>query len=115
MDIVDGKAVRLISLVGCGDGMNDLKMYRLLKDSIAEALKSKDAKRVALAKEAQKYLDDTFAVWNADHTHASPPVPYLGWACTWGYDSFYDDWQERMARYAAALKGVAWPGDKKQD
>jgi len=29
-------------------------------------------------------------------------------ASDWGYDQFYQDWQERMARYAAACRGVKW-------
>ena len=113
MGIVDKKTVRSMTMVACGQGMDDLKIYRLLTDSIREALKSKDAARVALARQAEGYLKKIFAIWNADHTHASPPVPYLGWARSWGYDGFYDDWQERMARYAAELKGVAWPGEAK--
>ncbi len=113
MGIVDKKTVRSTLMIACGQGMDDLKIYRLLKDSIKEALESKDAARAALAKEAEDYLQKVFAIWNADHTHASPPVPYLGWARSWGYDGFYDDWQERMARYAAALKGVAWPAQAK--
>jgi hypothetical protein len=35
-------------------------------------------------------------------------VPYLGLAGSWGYDRFYDDWQEQMLRHAAALNGIAW-------
>ena len=44
---------------------------------------------------------------HADHTH-DESLPYLGLASDWGYDRFYEDWQEQMARYAAACKGVKW-------
>jgi hypothetical protein len=33
-----------------------------------------------------------------------------GLAADWGYDQFYQDWQEQMARHAAACKGVKWVG-----
>ena len=45
---------------------------------------------------------------NGDMVDGSGGPPYLGRAYTWGYEQFYDDWQEQMARYAAAVKGVKW-------
>ena len=35
-------------------------------------------------------------------------LPASGLSADWGYDQFYQDWQEQMARFAAACKGVKW-------
>ncbi len=108
MKVIGGKAHRAISMVACGEGMDDLKAFTLLTAEIEAGAKSADPKVKAAAAEAQKYLSDLFSVWTGDGAHASGNPPYLGWACTWGYDRFYGLWQERMARLAAALRGVTW-------
>jgi len=104
---VAGKLLRGISMVATGEGMDDLKIHRLLRDAMKEAAASGDAARAAAARQAEAYLMKIHTVWNADHTH-DESLPYLGLAADWGYDRFYWDWQEQMARYAAACKGVKW-------
>ncbi|KPK81491.1 MAG: hypothetical protein AMJ81_10535, partial [Phycisphaerae bacterium SM23_33] len=106
-DRVQGKLLRSISMVAKGEGIDDLRVHRVLQDAMKEADKSGDAKRLAAAREARAYLKKIHSVWNADHTH-DESLPYLGLAADWGYDRFYQDWQEQMARYAAACKGVKW-------
>ena len=82
--------------------MNDLKCHRLLTLAMAEG------GNPAARQKAQTYLRRVFAVFNGDHKQRWPIEPYLGLAANWGYDRFYDDWQEQMARHAAALKGIKW-------
>ena len=94
--------------------MDDLKIHRALQDAMKEAAKSGDEARVAAAKEARAYLKAIHKVWDADHTH-DESLPYIGLAADWGYDQFYQDWQEQLARYAAACKGVKWIGAAKPE
>ena len=101
-----GKPKRLLrapAMINWSDGMNDLKAYTLLKDVMAKA--PKDSKALAAAK---SYLDATFKVFNGDHRDSWTLQPYLGAAFQWGYERFYDDWQEAMLKHAAAIKGVKW-------
>ena len=51
------------------------------------------------------------AVFNGDHKPTWPNEPYLGTTTDWGCARFYDQWQEQMARHAAALMGVEWVGE----
>jgi len=104
MEVVDKKPLRSIAMAACGEGMDDLKLFTLLSAEIEKGLKSSGPKALAAAKDARRYLDGIFAVWNGDGAHASGNPPYLGWACTWGCERFYDDLQERTARLAAARR-----------
>ncbi len=101
------KLLRAISMINWGDGMNDLKAYCLLRDAIAAAKKAGrgQSKEVAAA---ESYLKGVFAVFNGDHKKTWTLQPYLGRASDWGYERFYDDWQEQMLRHAAAVLGVRW-------
>lgn len=104
----EGKVhVRALGMVAVGEGVDDLKIHRLMRDAIASAKKSGNAKQKKAAEEAEKYMEKVHAVWNADHRF-EPSYPYLGHCGDWGYDQFYQDWQEQMARFAAACKGVNW-------
>jgi hypothetical protein len=107
MGRVDGKLLRSISMAAMGEGIDDLKIHRLLRDAIRDARKSGDAARRQAAKDAEDYVRRMYSVWNGDHTQ-DESYPYLGLAADWGYDQFYQDWQERMARHAATCKGVSW-------
>jgi hypothetical protein len=98
--------LRSIGLASCGRGCDDLKVYRLLQAQMKAAEKKPD--KAEQLKAAKEYLAKIFSVWDGDTAHVSQLTPYLGWASTWGYEQFYDDWQEQMARHAAALKGVEW-------
>jgi len=107
----DGRTKRLgraISMIAWADGLNDLKCHRLLADAIAAAPKASDPKALAAAKAAREYLHDVFETFNGDHKQRWPIEPFLGLASDWGYDRFYDDWQEQMARHAAAIGAVKW-------
>jgi hypothetical protein len=106
MGRVDGKLLRSIAMVATGEGLDDLKVHRLLRDAIKGA-QAGGAERGAAAKEAREYLKELHATWDADHRR-DQSYPYLGLAADWGYDRFYTDWQERMARYAARCKGISW-------
>jgi len=108
-DRVNGKLLRSVSMVATGEGIDDLRVHRVLQEAMKAAEQSDDPKRVAAAKAARQYLKAIHAVWDADHTH-DESLPYLGLAADWGYDQFYQDWQEQMARYAAACMGVEWIG-----
>jgi len=108
MKVVKGTPLRSISMAAAGEGMDDLKTHALLTGLIARGLKSPDDATVAAAKAARAYLDEVFATFNGDGAHASGNPPHLGWVCTWGYERFYDDWAERMARHAARIAGVRW-------
>ena len=108
MRVVDRKALRSISMVAAGEGLDDLKAYLLLTGEIDRAAKSGDAKAKAAAAKARAYIDGVLARWNGDTAQASANPPYFGWACTWGYERFYEKWQEQMARHAAAIRGVKW-------
>ncbi len=104
---VDGKLLRSIHMVAMGEGIDDLRVHRLLQDAMKEAAGSSDPVRAAATRQAQEYLRRLHVTWNADHTH-DESLPYLGLAADWGNDRFYQDWQEQMARLAAACKGVKW-------
>ena len=99
---------RYLSVVGAGEGMDDLKAYTLLTQAIAKARAGSDAALKAKADEADAFLKKTFDVWNGDHAQASGNPPYFGLACYWGYERFYDDLQKQMARYAVELLGAKW-------
>ena len=77
-----------------------------LKDAIAAAKKS--GRNPAAVKAAEEYLKKVFAIFNGDQKDRWSLQPYLGSASSWGCESFYDAWQERMAWHAAAVKGVPW-------
>ena len=101
-----GKPKRLLrapAMINWSDGMNDLKAYTLLKEAMAKA--PKGSKQYLAAK---SYLDGVFKIFNGDHRDSWTLQPYLGAAFQWGYERFYDDWQEAMLRHAAAVKGVKW-------
>ncbi len=87
-------------------GMDDLKTYRLLKDALDQAKKS--GKNAQAVKAAEDYLAGILKVWTADQRKSWTLQPYLGTAWSWGYEQFYDDWQEQMAKHAAAVLGVRW-------
>ncbi len=98
---------RALAMVSIGEGLDDLKVHRLLDDALKGARNSTDEKKKALAGEAEAYLKGILEVWNADHRYDAS-YPYLGLAADWGYDNFFNDWQEKMARFAAGLNGAAW-------
>jgi len=101
-----GKPKRLLrapAMINWSDGMNDLKAYTLLKEAMAKA--PKDSKAFLAAK---SYLEWVFKIFNGDHRDSWTLQPYLGAAFQWGYERFYDDWQEAMLKHAAAVKGVKW-------
>ena len=100
-----GKVLRSMGMVANGEGMDDFKACRLLRDLMRDA--EADAKKRPALKAARAYLDKVFGLWRADHLYGTSH-PYLGLAAEWGYDRFYNDWQETMLRHAAALKGVGW-------
>ncbi len=105
----DAKArmwVRSPAMLNWADGMDDLKAHTLLKDAIAAA--RADSSKARAVKAAEEYLAKVFSVFNGDHRRSWSLQPYLGTAFMWGNDGFYDDWQERMLRHAAAIKGVKW-------
>jgi hypothetical protein len=104
----DGKkqTIRGHEMIAWAGGMDDLKAYHLLQEAIDEATGSgRNAEAVRAAKD---YLASVLAVFNGDHRDRWSLQPYLGAAWSWGYEGFYDDWQEKMARHAAAIKGVPW-------
>ena len=103
-----GQVVRAVSMINWGEGMNDLKAYKLLQAALAEARKSGGAKARPAVQAAEDYLKGVFAVFNGDHKPTWPNEPYLGTTNDWGSEGFYDRWQEQMLRHAAALKGVTW-------
>ena len=107
MGRVDGKLLRSISMAATGEGLDDLKIHHLLRDAAKTARLSGNPKRASAADQAEQYLNGLRTVWNADH-RLDQSYPYLGLAADWGYDRFYEDWQERMARYAARCKGITW-------
>jgi hypothetical protein len=102
------KCLRSISLVGSGEGMDDLKAVTLLHNAIAKAKSGSDAALKAKAEAAQKFLDDTFKVFNGDHLQASGNPPYFYMPGQWGYDRYYDDFQKKTVKFAAELMGVKW-------
>jgi hypothetical protein len=103
----DGQVRWSIDLVSSGEGVTDYKVWRILRDAVAEARASGDAARRAAADAADAYMQSVLARWNADHSHEEG-IPALGLAMSWGRDRFYDDWRKEMMRHAAAAKGVAW-------
>jgi hypothetical protein len=104
----DGRVVRAVSMIPWGGGMDDLKAHTLLQSAMDEARKSNDPKKTATLRAAEKYLEQVLGIWNGDHKPTWPNEPYLGNTSDWGYERFYDDWQERMCRFAAELNGVEW-------
>jgi hypothetical protein len=102
------KLLRAASMINWCGGMNDLRAYHLLKDAMARAGGSSDTRTKAALAAAQGYLRKAFAVFNGDHKDRWSLQPYLGTAASWGYEQFYDDWQEQMTRHAAALARVQW-------
>lgn len=104
----DKRLLRAISMIAWAQALDDLKCHRLLASAMDEAGRASDPSRRAARTAAEGYLRSVFAVFNGDHKQRWPIEPYLGLAANWGYDRFYDDWQEEMARHAAALKGVRW-------
>ena len=100
----DKRLLRAISMIAWAQGLDDLKCHRLLKLAMAEAGKSSDARRRALHQAPEKYLRGVFTVWNGDHKQRWPIEPYLGMACNWGYDRFYDDWRAKMKDYLLRLQ-----------
>ncbi len=105
-DKASGRLLRAPAMINWGDGMNDLKAYTLLKQCIRQA--AGDARRAGAVRAAEEYLRRFFAVFNGDYENSWTLVPYLGSATSWGYERLYDDWQERMLRHAAAIRGVRW-------
>ncbi len=102
------RVLRAVSMINWADGMNDLKAHTLLKAAIAKGRRSSDPTKRAAVKAAEEYLRKVFSVWNGDHKPTWPNEAYLGNTSDWGYERFYDDWQERMLRHAAAIEGVKW-------
>ena len=102
----DKKVRPTIWLAAAGQGMDDYKAWRLLNDSLKAA--EGDAARAAAVAEAKAYLERIRTVWNGDHGQVSGPEPYMGRAYHWGYERFYDDWQEAMLKLSAKLRGVKW-------
>jgi len=107
MGRVDGQLLRSISMVAKGEGLDDLKIHCLLRDAMKMARQASNPERVSAANEAEEYLRKLHRIWDADH-RKDQSYPYLGLAADWGYDQFYQNWQERMARYAARCKGIKW-------
>jgi hypothetical protein len=107
MGRVDGQLLRSISMAAMGEGIDDIRIHSLLRESMKQARQSGAASRIAAAGDAEQYLQTLHSVWNADHRR-DESYPYLGLAADWGYDQFYRDWQDRMARYAAQCRGVQW-------
>ena len=102
------KLLRAVAMINWSDGMNDLKAHHLLAAAITRASESSDPKAKAALAAARKYLQGVFTVFNGDHKDRWSLQPYLGPASSWGCERFYDDWQEHMARHAAALSARKW-------
>ncbi|MBM4033261.1 MAG: hypothetical protein FJ291_15970 [Planctomycetes bacterium] len=102
------RVLRAVSMLNWAAGMNDLKAHSLLRAAMADAAKSSDAAKRSALKAAEDYLAGVFAIFNGDHKPTWPNEPYLGTTTDWGSEGFYDQWQEQMARHAAALLGVKW-------
>ena len=94
------------AMINWADGMSDLKAYTLLKEAIRQA--ERDPRKARAVKSARDYLKKFFTRFNGDYHNSWPLRPYLGSAASWGWEGFYDDWQTRMLRHAAAIKGVQW-------
>jgi hypothetical protein len=108
LDKASGRVLRAVSMLNWAAGMNDLKAHSLLRAAMADAAKSSDAAKRSALKAAEDYLAGVFAIFNGDHKPTWPNEPYLGTTTDWGSEGFYDQWQEQMARHAAALLGVKW-------
>jgi len=102
------RVLRAVSMISWAAGMDDLKAHYLLRTAMAAAKESSDPAKRAALKAAEDYLAGVFAIFNGDHKPTWPLEPYLGTTNEWGCEGFYDQWQEQMARRAAALMGVAW-------
>ncbi len=96
------KLLRAPAMINWAGGMNDLRAYVLLTEAIKAG---GDANAVAAAK---AYLAKFLALFNGDHRFTWTLQPWCGAAYQWGYEQFYDDWQEQMLKHAAAIKGVKW-------
>jgi hypothetical protein len=86
--------------------MDDLKAHRLLLDALAAAKQA--GRNPPAVQAAEGYLAKVRAVFNGDHRKTWSLQPYLGTAWSWGYERFYDDWQEQLLKHAAAVQGVRW-------
>jgi hypothetical protein len=100
------QTVRGHEMISWAGGMDDLKVYRLLQAALEEAART--GRNPAAVRAARQYLAGVSATFNGDHKARWSLEPYLGAAWSWGYERFYDDWQEQMAKHAAALRGVGW-------
>jgi len=105
MQTEGGKVLRSMGMVAAGEGVDDFKACRLLKD-LMEKAKNDPNKRPAL-EAARAYLEKVLGLWRADHLYGTSH-PYLGLAHEWGCDRFYNDWQQAMLKHAVALEGVRW-------
>ena len=100
-----GRVLRSMGMVANGEGVDDFKAHRLLKGLMQKA--RNDPKKRRALEAAKAHLDKVFGLWRADHLYGTSH-PFLGLAAEWGYDRFYNDWQEAMLKHAAAMKGVRW-------
>lgn len=107
LEYKDGEVMRSLDLVAAGEGVDDFKIYRLLRQEMDRAEAAVDQRTAAILGDARDYMNRILSTWNADHSQEQG-IPYLGLAYSWGYDQFYDDWRKQMAMYAVALKGVKW-------
>ena len=108
-DQPSGQIRRAISMICWAQAMDDLKAHRLLTEARRAYQDKKLKEPISPAvRAADQYLADVLKVFNGDHKYRWPIEPYLGMACNWGYEGFYDDWQEQMARHAAAIAGIRW-------
>jgi len=101
----DGKTKKLLrapAMINWAGGMNDLRAWALLTDAVQSG---GDPRATAAAK---AWMKDFFTLFNGDHRYTWTLQPWCGAASQWGYEQFYDDWQEQMLQHAAAIKGVRW-------
>ena len=102
------RTLRAVSMINWGAGVDDLKAWHMLRQAIAAPESSGDAARKKLAAEAKAHLAGVQEVFNGDHNFTWPNQPYLGTTTDWGCAGFFDQWQQRMARYAVQLGGREW-------
>ena len=101
-----GRVIRGHEMISWANGMDDLKAYRLVRDAIEESHRT--GRNSTASRVAEDYLASVLAVFNGDHKDHWSLQPYLGSASSWGYERFYDDWQEQMAKHAARIRNVEW-------